>query len=327
MKLKSLLIRLGLQKPLLDYTYLPDENHIEILNCWTTEAEKLWHYRYLKLHFAKHLTQENSLLISSVFGPKRSIKLSKSHVKLFYTGENVLRFKEYKDQCNDIADIMVGFDYLDHERYQRFPYWLEHFFTPNADNEMIRKAISNFVNRGICMDENKKFTSLVSSHDDGKIRTILYNSLSKIDKVESGGKHLNNTQALKEEFNDDKLKFIGHYKFNICPENSNTKGYVTEKVFEAIKSNTIPIYWGGNNNPEPEVLNKDAILFYNGPESLPGLNKQIEELHHNPKLYKEFLNQPKFQPNAAEYIIHLFDGLHSKIHDVLTKATNTFCLP
>ncbi|WEK19177.1 MAG: glycosyltransferase family 10 [Candidatus Pedobacter colombiensis] len=319
MKLKSLLTRLGLSKPILDYTYLPDESHIEVLNCWTTEAERLWHYQYVKHHFAKNLSQQNSLLISSVFGPKQAIKLSKSYIKLFYTGENVMRYRDYKDHCNNMVDLMIGFDYLDHERYQRFPYWLEPFFSPKTDSKMIRQTVSNFVNKDICREENKKFTSLVSSHDDGKIRTILFNSLNKIDRVTSAGKLLNNSQALNKDFGDNKEQFIGHYKFNICPENSNRKGYVTEKVFEAIRSNTIPIYWGSNNNPEPDVLNKDAILFYDGPDSLNRLNKQVAELHHNPKLYQEFLNQPKFQPNAAEYIIHIFDSLNTKVQKILAQ--------
>jgi hypothetical protein len=319
MKLKSLLRKIGWPEPAIDYTYLPDKNHIEILNGWTTEAEKLWYYQYINHHFAKNLSQQNSLLISSVFGPKQAIKLSKSHIKLFHTGENVDRYREYKDHCRNIADIAIGFDYKDEASYQRFPYWLEPFFSPETDHRIIRDTVANFVNKDICRDEDKKFTSLVCSHDDGKIRTILFNSLSKIDQVASAGKYLNNTSALREDFGDNKELFIGHYKFNICPENSNREGYVTEKVFQAIKSNTIPIYWGSNNNPEPDVLNKDAILFYNGPESLPGLNKQIEELYRNPKLYQEFLNQPRFQPNAAEYISHLFDSLYSKIQRILTR--------
>ena len=65
------------------------------------------------------------------------------------------------------------------------------------------------------------------------------------------------------------------------------------------------------------MLNKDAILFYNGPESMPGLLRQIEELHRNPKLYNEFIAQPKFQPHADEYIMHLFNSLHSKLKKVL----------
>jgi hypothetical protein len=319
MTLKNLLIRLGLYRPWLNYKYQPDENHIELLNFWTPEPQKIWHYLYVTEHFPELLNEDNSLLIGSVFGPKRAIAKSKSRKKMFYTGENVMRFPEYKDQCRNMVDIAVGFDYLDDERYQRFPIWLEYFFYPKMDSKGIRERLEQFVIKDICADDARKFASLVSSHDKGNIRTVLFNSLSKIERVDSGGRYLNNTADLKEKFNDDKTRFIGHYKFNICPENSDRPGYVTEKLFEAIKSNTIPVYWGSNNNPEPEVLNKEAILFYEGADSLPGLNKQIEELHNNPRLFREFLEQPRFKPHAAEYVEHLFNSLHTKVRNVLTK--------
>lgn len=319
MTLKYILASLGLYRPFVNYNYQPDENHIEILNFWSPEPQNIWHYHFVTGHFSKLLKPDNSMLISSVFGPKKAIRLSKSKVKMFYTGENVLRFPEYKDQCLSIADIIVGFDHINNDRYQRFPIWLEYFFYPTANAAAISQVVSQFVRTDICDDRHKKFCSLVSSHDKGDKRTILFNSLSEIDRVDSGGKFLNNTSALKDEFGDDKMRFIGHYKFNICPENSNRDGYVTEKLFEAIRSNTIPIYWGSNNNPEPNILNKDAILFYEGPDSLSSLKTQIKELNSNPKLYKEFLSQERFQPHAAEYIADMFQGLYAKVQRALTQ--------
>lgn len=314
MKFKSLLIDLGLYRP----KYRPDENYIELLNCWTKDPEKLWQYHFVIMHFSNLLTPQNSLLIGSVFGPKGIFKLSKSRKKLFYTGENVDRFPEYNDYCEGIVDLSIGFDYMNKENYQRFPLWMEYFFAPVLNHKKIHEVFSEFVNKDICRDEDKKFAVMVSRHDEGNSRAAIFNSLSQIGQVDSGGQFLKNTNALQEEFADDKGRFIGQYKFNICPENSNREGYVTEKVFEAIKSNTIPIYWGSNNNPEPDVLNKDAILFYDGPESLPALNRQVEELHNNPKLYKEFMAQPKFQPQAVEYVIDAFEGLHGKLNRMLT---------
>jgi hypothetical protein len=319
MNLKKILINLGLYKPTVKYKYQPDENHIEVLNFWSPDPKNTWHYQFLKQNFSDLITSDNSVLISTVFGPKKAIELSESKVKVFYTGENVSRFPEYKDQCKGIVDVAIGFDYNDEAQYQRFPIWLEYFFPQTSTKASIQQSVSQFVVKNICDNSNKQFTSLVSNHDKGNIRKILFDSLSKIDKIDSGGKFLNNTQALKNDFGDDKRQFIGHYKFNICPENSNREGYVTEKVFEAIRCNTIPVYWGSNNNPEPDVLNKDAILFYNGPESLPALQKTVEELHNNPKLYAEFLNQEKFKPHAAEYIADIFDGLYTKIHKALSR--------
>lgn len=316
--LKSLLQKIGLSKPPVDYTYTPDENHIEILNFWTLQQNKeLWFYQYLLHHFSKQLGPQNSLLLSSVFGPKNRIGASKSRIKLFYTGENVVNFPEYTDHCKRLVDLALGFDHLVSEDYQRFPLWILYSFDATADEQEIRRRLDHYTEENICPDDQKKFASLICRHDKNGLRTILFDALSQVDRVDSAGAYLRNTNDLQEKFQDNKIRFNGHYKFSICPENTNREGYVTEKVFEAIRSNTIPIYWGSNNNPEPDVLNKNAILFYEGPESLPALQKQITALHTDPGLYHEFMQQPRFQPHAAEYVAELFNGFHAKLQKLL----------
>ena len=52
------------------------------------------------------------------------------------------------------------------------------------------------------------------------------------------------------------IKYVHEFKFNICPENRNVKDYVTEKLFEAFAAGAIPIYYGSDNNPEPEIINR-----------------------------------------------------------------------
>ena len=64
--------------------------------------------------------------------------------------------------------------------------------------------------------------------------------MSKYKKVHSGGKLLNN-------FGDtvkDKLEFISDFKFTFAFENSSYPGYVTEKIYDSMFVNSIPIYWG-----------------------------------------------------------------------------------
>ena len=50
--------------------------------------------------------------------------------------------------------------------------------------------------------------------------------------------------------------------FNICPENTNVDGYVTEKLFQAFAAGCIPIYNGGGNFLEPGIINPKAIIYY-----------------------------------------------------------------
>lgn len=44
-----------------------------------------------------------------------------------------------------------------------------------------------------------------------------------------------------------KFDILGNYKFSLCFENMEMKGYVTEKIFDCLYSGTIPIYLGAQN--------------------------------------------------------------------------------
>lgn len=315
MNIKRFLQRLGWYHEPAAYHYQPDERYIELLNFWAfQQRQDIWLYQFVLQHFSDRLSAQNSLMISSVFGPRKAIAKSKSRVKLFYTGENIWRFPEYSDHCLSDVDLALGFDDIHHERYIRFPIWIFYFFGVQYTEQDIQQALNR-----LCLPppERRGFCSLVCSHDSLGIRTRLYRQLSRIDRVDSAGSYLNNTDALLTRFHDDKVEFLRHYRFNICPENSNRPGYVTEKIFQAIRANTIPIYWGSKNQPEPEVLNHDAILFYEGRSQLRKLIDQVAELYRDERKYQEFIAQPRFVRTAAGYIAARLDQLRTKLAQLL----------
>lgn len=43
---------------------------------------------------------------------------------------------------------------------------------------------------------------------------------------------------------EDKLATISHYRFNLCLENCEFPGYLTEKIFDAMLAGTVPVYRG-----------------------------------------------------------------------------------
>ncbi|WP_241893761.1 glycosyltransferase family 10 domain-containing protein, partial [Helicobacter pylori] len=77
------------------------------------------------------------------------------------------------------------------------------------------------------------------------------------------------------------------YKFNLCFENSQGYGYVTEKILDAYFSHTIPIYWGSPSvakdfNPKSFVNVHD---FNNFDEAMD----YIKYLHAHPNAYLDML--------------------------------------
>ena len=154
-----------------------------------------------------------------------------------------------------------------HKNYLRLPLWILNIIPPNANFEDI-KNIFDSLNTPTQNKRSIKF-SLIASHDKNGIRNKIVKEIEKqFDIVHCPGKFKNNTNILKEKYKDDKLKFLQDVVFNICPENSNASGYVTEKIFEAISQGCIPIYWGAESNPEPEILINDSIIFYDPEDSI-----------------------------------------------------------
>ena len=80
-------------------------------------------------------------------------------------------------------------------------------------------------------------------------------------------------------------------------------------MFHAIGSGCIPIYWGANGNPEPDILNRDAILFWNPDGDNNALLQQIAELQNNPARYREFYEQPRLRDDAWHVVANYFDNL------------------
>jgi len=82
------------------------------------------------------------------------------------------------------------------------------------------------------------------------------------------------------------LKVYNQYKFIICFENSNTNGYITEKIFNVFLSGSIPIYDGA-----PDVgdfINKNAFLGFDDK-----LEQKVRLLLNHPTLYDAIVNARK----------------------------------
>lgn len=159
----------------------------------------------------------------------------------------------------------------------------------------------------------------MARHDNlSNIRAPIVHLLNTVSSVSCAGPYLNNTDELKVKFNDDKLLYLKQSRYNICPENSNHRYYTTEKIFDAIRAGCIPIYWGSEGCPEPEILNQEAILFYD-PDNPDALLQQVRRLESDPEYYAEFISRPPFKEDAADKIWQMIDGLRDKLDKVINQ--------
>lgn len=300
---------------------------IKLYNCSVYEKgpSDNWLYQFIQRRKILKDHSKDTLGIFSVNGERIVIDFNPCTYKLFYTIENVhvqdSHWQKYEDLLlnKKSVNLSLGFDYIDHEKYIRFPYWLMTVFKPEDDYNAIKQKCAILNNPAINLHERKNFCSLICRKDYFDERIKIYNQISQIGQVDCDGEFMHNNYVLKTKFNDDKSEFLKTYRFNLCPENSNYKGYVTEKIFDAIQSGCIPIYWGSENNPEPGILNHNAILFseINGNNDL--LIKEINILDNNPHLYQEFAGQKRLIAEAPEIIFDHFIKLENRLRKIIKE--------
>ena len=302
-------------------------------NFWDGEtAEQIWFTGFLKSHHILERYPKATFSFFSTLGDIHLLRIdelilpfAKNHKRIFFTGENV-HHPVFNDYSNNLLnykhiDLSLGFDNTDDPRYLRFPIWLLEMFPPQSTVDDIKRICEQLSHQ--TLDDNRnRFCALVSGTstwlgtESLEIRKHMVEEINVISPVDCAGKLLHNTDELKTKYNDNKAEFLKQYKFYICPENASVEGYVTEKAFHAIGSGCIPIYWGACGNPEPDVLNRDAILFWNPDDDNSTLLRQIESLQNDDHLYRDFFEQPRLKDNAWEVVAGYFDNLEKRLNNL-----------
>lgn len=253
-----------------------------------------------------------------IFGSKMFPKRNRFPHSFFYSGETVHTgkpFLEYNDYLLDRVDLSMTFDRIDAPNYLRFPQWILWCFSPVLDKDYIKKQVDDM---NAARNTGRYEAVIVSNHDGHKTRQPICDALSDMLDIKYAGKWRNNTDALWKEYDNDKIKYVHEFKFNICPENRNVKDYVTEKLFEAFAAGAIPIYYGSENKPEPGIINPDAILFWDvkHKERNAEVYERIRELNSNSKLYDEFISQSKLTDYTVDYIYDTMNELKRRLNDI-----------
>lgn len=296
--------------------------------------DNFWLEKFIEYNFPN--ANLNNFCFCSVDGKRPDFKKNNDKIKIFFTvenlekriehskcipekGSNIYRwllyiYKHYSDYMLNEADLSLGFKNINKDNYLRFPYWLITTFKPTVTYGDIKHMV-DMMNKSVSKKE--KEAVCITRHDVFGQRQKICSDLKEILQVSYAGKWNNNTTDLWNIFKNDKCKYMNLFKFNICPENMDAPDYSTEKLFDSFISGCIPIYAGCLNNPEPELINKDFVIFWD----LDGDNyeqiKLVDKLNKDDNYYQKFMMQPKLKADAADYIAEYFEQLKLKIKELL----------
>ncbi len=304
---------------------------IAYLNYWDDEINDRYFSKFIEYHLVGLKTKEVSpfenpdIIVCSVFGDLNLISRISAKIKIFYTGENLKRnlYREFQNIriLQNIFDLIIGFHDTDvKNKLLSFPLWLQYYpFYSAKEDETIVSYIEkqHILNRRIHKD---KFCTLIARHDRTGIRTKISKSVAKKGKISYGGTfHLVQFQSdhyVVPYGSKEKVNYIKTSKYNICPENSSTKGYCTEKLFEALQAGCIPIYSG---HGIPTVLNKNKIIFYR--EDAP----EEEFLQNFQSVYK--FDGNVFESNSEDIISNYYEDLKNQLaHLIKSRTTLDFTI-
>ena len=140
--------------------------------------------------------------------------------------------------------------------------------------------------------QNKKFCSFIQKNPNAEKRNWYFHELSKYKHVTAAGPLFNNTDGKFPDGVVGKVDYMCDFKFALVFENSTHPGYLTERLFEALCSKTIPIYWGSGTAAID--FNPKAFLNWHDYRNDDAFIKAIIELDNDPVKYMEMYMQPMF---------------------------------
>jgi hypothetical protein len=124
-------------------------------------------------------------------------------------------------------------------------------------------------------------------------RDQLFHKISEYKKVDSLGRHLNNTGKGGTGYRGHEKEGIDlkcPYKFSIACENSFFHGYTTEKLLTSLQAHTVPIYWG---NPDVELdINPECYINCMKYKTMDEVLLRVKEIDEDDELWCKIVSQP-----------------------------------
>ena len=246
--------------------------------------------------------------------------INRSRNKVLYIPENIHAKWSYWriwENCwtwKNAPTLSIGFDYSDHTKYLRFPYWIETIFPPTATYEDIGRFIDKY-NYSDSTARNKS-CAFVCRKDYYGDRAVIADLVGSILQISYPSDFRHNDDDLHDKYDNNKNAYLRQFRFNLCPENTNNLGYVTEKVFQAIQAGCIPVYWGNEGYPEPDILNPEAIVYIDIYKPSEGL-ELLKHLNDDPIAYADFISKPRFLPGAEDAIYGYFVRAEQRLRQIL----------
>jgi hypothetical protein len=266
----------------------------EFINWWGPGGSENFKYFFNDI-FNLYNRKDVFVELYGPFGPLDNIKNNSTDaIKIYYTGENTKVYHtRYKNEkiLEDKVDIILSF-FEETSKNIRFPIWLWYHYYWKYGLLQSDKNI----------DRHSK-SILLANNPANRYNLINYIKTNINITIDTNLNNCGNYIRCGETI-EDKLNFIKQYKYNICPENSDSEGYTTEKLLHSIQAGCIPIYWP-DRPVEPNIINNNKIIFIGN-----NLKEQYEKNHDINDIW---------MPDALYFIMMFYFKVWKRVYQLLIQ--------
>lgn len=219
----------------------------------------------------------------------------------------------------NVFDYAVGFDAgrESDTRFIRLPSPLDMFHRFASGRENGIKNIDEA--RELLAGKDGFCNFLYSNPNAHPMRDKLFYALGEYKKVDSLGKHLNNTGLGGTGYGGhyaDCTTLKSSYRFSIASENAEYEGYTTEKILTSLAAHTVPIYWG--NPLIDQDVNPKCFINARDFASLDELVKHVAKVDSDPELWSSMVAEPWFTPEQETSHLKRTESYISKMKSLLS---------
>lgn len=265
---------------------------IKFVGFWVGFNEKNnIYYNILSEKYDVEISDEPDYIIATMYAGCAEYMKYRDCVRIFHSGEDF-----FPDM--NLFDYAAGYDCFKlHgvtskgliDRYFHWPYGCE-WKLDEIQESILEKSTDEAKQ---ILERKNKFCNFVYGHGSiNGIREQLMEGIERYKHVDSAGSYKNNMSDGKIVSFANKIDFLRDYKFTIAAETLRYPGMTTEKIYDAFRADSIPIYFG--NPYVKETFEQNAFIEWDGSKNnLDQVVNKIKLVDQNDELYIEMLRRQK----------------------------------
>jgi hypothetical protein len=268
-----------------------------------------------------------------IFGPYSTEwrDIPSSIPKIYFSGEN------WHVPDDSTINLFITSSTLEDDKHIRIPTWMtfidwfsgsKELPTNHEDNPIRIPLHFAMTSHPIPFDKRDDFCAFVVSNSICKFRNETFHAVNNYKHVNSGGHLYNNIGGpLELKYpgggcgDISKHHFFAKHRFTISFENSQSSGYITEKVLHAKMAGCIPLYWGDKDTDNDFVKGSIVNLSQlSEPDKVVTVLKKLEE---HPELCSTIASTPILDKEKKEKAEEYISRMSKRIIELLPINLNT----